>query len=136
MSDMRKELVTVRRGMDVLRAGHGLPEWQPSVLQPDGTRTMSWPLYPQPVLVALMAALEVTGTDHDYVDHIETVRRTAIASSSSSDLSTWFTYLFRGERFFEGHIEGFIRSGELLALFKRVLALAAEDDTTPCTARD
>ncbi|WP_298864308.1 DUF6508 domain-containing protein [Microbacterium sp.] len=122
---MRRELVTIGRGLTVLRDGRGMPEWQPSVLQADGSRTLAWPKYPQPVMVALMAALEVTGSDFEYLEHIEAVRRTPIASASSSDLATWFTYLFRGERFSDGHIEGFIRSGQLQAMLERLLELSA-----------
>jgi hypothetical protein len=128
MDAMRKELVTVGRGLTVLRDGRGMPEWQPPVLQSDGSRTFAWPKYPQPVMVALMAALEVTGHDFAYLEHIEAVRRTPIASASSSDLATWFTYLFRGERFSDGHIEGFIRSGQLQAMLERLLELSAGDD--------
>jgi hypothetical protein len=134
MEPMRKELVTVGRGLAALRDGRGMPEWQPSVLQADGSRTFAWPKYPQPVMVALMAALEVTGADYAYLEHIEAVRQIPIDSASSSELATWFTYLFRGERFSDGHIESFIRSGELQAMLERLLDLSAAAGTAGSSA--
>lgn len=125
---MQNELDTVRKALTLLRDGRGNPEWQPSVRQDDGSYTMRWPLYPQPVMAAVMAALDVTGSDYEYIDRIETVRQMPIRSSSSRELSTWFTYLFRGERFSDGHIERFILSGELQALFERLLELSETDD--------
>ena len=51
---MQNELDTVRKALTLLRDGRGNPEWQPSVRQDDGSYTMRWPLYPQPVMAAVI----------------------------------------------------------------------------------
>lgn len=56
--------------------------------------------------------------------NIEHLRDAPISSASMSELSTWFTFLMRGERFRDSYIVEYISDGRLLQMFERLVEIA------------
>ncbi|MFK4791519.1 DUF6508 domain-containing protein [Microbacterium sp. ZW T5_56] len=112
----------VHRGRELLLSGYQV-QWTPSRLTSSGAWTMPYPDYDEMLMGALDAASTILGPDHDYLASFERTREVPISSASVSDLSTWFTYIQRGERFADGHIAHYVESGEFLLLLDRLVAL-------------
>ena len=112
----------VLRGRELLRDGYQV-QWTPSRLAPSGAWTMAYPVYDPELMAALYAASTIVGSDYDYLESYKRLKHVPIGSASSSELSMWFTYILRGERFADGHIAEYVESGKLLTLLDRLIAL-------------
>lgn len=112
----------VQRGRELLIGGYSV-QWTPSRMTSSGAWTMPYPQYDDVLMKALWAAQNIVGADDDYLASSERVRDVPLGSVSGAELSTWFTYILRGERFSDGHIAQHIESGELLMLLERLLVL-------------
>ncbi|WP_433676470.1 DUF6508 domain-containing protein [Microbacterium gorillae] len=112
----------VQRGRELLIGGHQV-QWTPSRMTSSGAWTMPYPEYDDVLMKALWAAQDIVGADYDYLDSYERVRAVPLGSVSGAELSTWFTYILRGERFSDGHIAHYVESGELLILLERLFVL-------------
>jgi hypothetical protein len=121
----------VQRGRELLLGGHQVP-WTPSRVTSSGARTMPYPAYDDVLMTALWAAQNIVGTDYDYLASYPRVREVPLGSVSAAELSTWFTYILRGERFSDGHIAHYVESGELLVLLERLIEL--RDSLPPAQA--
>nr|WP_245356583.1 DUF6508 domain-containing protein [Paeniglutamicibacter kerguelensis] len=62
--------------------------------------------------------------DYDYLAHIERIERRPIARAALEELSAWFTWLRRGERFCDGRIAESLESGRVRELITRLLELS------------
>ncbi|MCD2497709.1 MULTISPECIES: DUF6508 domain-containing protein [Microbacterium] len=112
----------VQRGRELLLGGYQV-QWTPSRMTSSGARTMPYPAYDDVLMKALWAAQSIVGTDYEYLASYKRVREVPLGSVSGPELSTWFTYILRGERFSDGHIAQYVESGELLVLLERLIAL-------------
>lgn len=90
----------------------------------DGGHTPGYPDYDERVFAGLEACQELAGSDHDYLAHIERIEHRPIARGTLEDLSAWFTWLLRGERFCDGHIAQNLQSGRVRELVTRLLELS------------
>ena len=63
------------------------------------------------------------GPDYEYRQHIEAVKQKPIAELTLSEISTYFTWIDRGERFCDGHIANFIDNGTVTKLLERLIEL-------------
>ncbi|MGP5125640.1 DUF6508 domain-containing protein [Brachybacterium tyrofermentans] len=75
---------------------------------------------------ALRQALSVAherlaGPDYEYMDHMHSLDRADIPTADLADVSTWCTWVVRGERFSDGHIDANIRDGLVAELMARLL---------------
>ena len=86
---------------------------------------MGYYSYDSAITSGIAAAGDLLGLDRKYLTHIAGIRDRAPESLSTSELSTMFTFLMRGERFSDGMIAGEIESGRLLALTHRLEQLVA-----------
>ncbi|RAN79581.1 hypothetical protein B5P43_13910 [Bacillus sp. SRB_336] len=110
----------MEEALRLMRAGY-LPEWKGGGSRGPGWFNVRWPDYDPRLHAALEAALSIAGPDYDYLANYGHVQNRPVSSASSEGLSTWFTYVIRGERFCTGHIEGFIQDGRLQEMFERLL---------------
>lgn len=67
--------------------------------------------------------LDSLGNDHDYLNNYDKIQDKSINKMTLHNLRTKFTFILRGERYNDGHIAAFVKSGELLELAKRELKL-------------
>ena len=82
-----------------------------------------YPYYDEHV-IDILRALENTKTeDYNYLDHIEAVRSKKMQALSIEDVCTYLTYIFRRERFCDGHIANYIENGILLSVLERYIEL-------------
>ena len=89
-----------------------------------GVRVVGYYDYDERVYAGLAACQELAGTDYDYLAHIERIEQQPIARATLEDLSAWFTWVLRGERFCDGHIAENLESGRVRALVTRLLELS------------
>ena len=61
--------------------------------------------------------------DENYLENIKKVKALDISSMQVGDIKTYLTFIFRGERFCEGHIAMHLNNGVLLELLKRAVEL-------------
>ena len=87
-------------------------------------RTIAYPNYDRRLIEALCDAAELVGTDYDYVNRVDEVRDVDVARMSRSQLSTFFTWVQRGERFCDGFIADFVKEGKVLQALRRAIELA------------
>ncbi|RGE20087.1 DUF6508 domain-containing protein [Leucobacter sp. wl10] len=124
MNDLR----TIRLGIEAMRGGRsteGNGDGNGDAAPSGDSNVAWWPHYDRRIFDALYAAYNhVAGPDHDYMSNIEPLREAPIPSASMSDLSTWFTYLMRGDRFDDGLIAAYIEDGRLLQMFERLVEVA------------
>lgn len=91
----------------------------------DGTIQMGWYNYAPQIWDGIEAAKDLLGADGEYLQHIDTVRARGVPTASPSDLSTWFTWMSRGERFCDGFLASNISDGELATITQRLEDLLA-----------
>lgn len=60
---------------------------------------------------------------HGYLDRVDEVRELSIPEMSQSQLSTFLTWVPRGERFCDGFIAEFVDEGSVLQALQRAVAL-------------
>ncbi len=111
--------------IELLRTDYEV-EWTPSKKLPNGAQTLPYPSYDGRVRAGLQAALELVGTDFNYPDHKDRRDPRRIEVASRDDLSTWVTFIMRGERFCDGHIGGYIENGLLLQILERIEAVTLQ----------
>lgn len=129
---MNDQWEQVQRGRELLISGYQV-QWTPSRMTSSGAWTMPYPQYDDVLMKALWAAQDIVGADFDYLASHKRVREVPLGSVSGAELSTWFTYISRGERFSDGHIAQYVESGELLILLERLLVLR---DSLPAVTGD
>ncbi len=116
--------------MSVLLASGYVAELVPSKRLQDGTIQTGWYNYAPQIWDGIEAAKDLLGTDYEYVQHIAAVRARGVPTASPSDLSTWFTWMSRGERFSTGFLAGKISDGELAAITQRLEDLIASGEVS------
>jgi hypothetical protein len=116
-------LQRISTGIELLEGGY-VVEWTPSRETEPGVRTMAYPNYDRRLMEALWGASELVGTDYDYVNRVDEVRDVDVARMSRSQLSTFFTWVQRGERFCDGFIADFVKEGKVLQALRRAIELA------------
>lgn len=120
-------LQQIGTGIELLDGGYTV-EWTPSRTSASGVHTMPYPNYDDRLLEALSAASQLVGTDVDYVSRVDKVANLNVAEMSREQLSTFLTWVQRGERFCDGFIDGFVQNGKALQALQRVVDL--ESDAT------
>lgn len=78
-----------------------------------------YPVYPAEVY----QALEALKLDEKYQANYEKLKGKAIGEMNKKEIATMLTFIARGERFCDGHIAGYVESGELLQLLMRLREL-------------
>lgn len=68
-------------------------------------------------------ALGMLSVDHNYAKHYEKLERKPIEEMNCKEIATVLTFIVRGERFCDGHIAGYVESGDLLRLMLRLREL-------------
>jgi len=63
------------------------------------------------------------GTETDYQERYDEVSEKEIGEMSLDDLRTMYTFISRGERFCDGHIQSYIEDGTLLRLAERQMEI-------------
>ena len=63
------------------------------------------------------------GPDYEYRQHIEAVKQKSIVELTISEIATYFTWLDRGERFYDGLIASHIDNGTVTQLLERLIDL-------------
>lgn len=116
-------LQRISTGIELLEGGY-VVEWTPSRETEPGVRTMAYPNYDRRLMDALWGASELVGTDYDYVNRVDEVRELSIPEMSQSQLSTFLTWVQRGERFCDGFIADFVKEGKVLQALRRAIELA------------
>lgn len=116
-------LQRISTGIELLESGYTV-EWEPSREIEPGVHTMSYPRYDSRLTEALWGASELVGTDYGYIDRVDEVRELSIPEMSQSQLSTFLTWVQRGERFCDGFIDGFVKDGRVLQALRRAAELA------------
>ena len=116
------DLQVIREGLNVLRSGY-VVEWSTGYTDEKGFSHLPYPQYDERVFAALQSAMRVSGSDREYLLHIDAIREHPIEEASMTDLATWVTYVMRGERFCDGFIAGFVEDGRLHKMLERLLVL-------------
>ena len=80
--------------------------------------------YDKRVYEGLEACQELAGADCDYLSRIGRIEDQPISGATLEDLSAWFTWVVRGERFCDGHIAQNLENGRVRELATRLLALS------------
>ena len=119
-------LSRVAAGVALLESGYSV-EWTPFRQADNGVFTPSYPAYDDRLMAALSAALELVGQDRDYVSHVDSVSGAPVSEMTSEQLSTFFTWVVRSERFCDGAISDFVQDGRILLALRRVAELATGD---------
>jgi len=78
---------------------------------------------PEIVWDGVLAAVRLAGPDFRYPEHIKPIYDQPIGEATWRDMSTWFTWQSRGDRFGYGHLTSELRSGRLGELVERFLEL-------------
>ena len=65
--------------------------------------------------------VKIIGPDYEYRQHIEAVKLKQIAELTLSEITTYFTWLDRGERFCDGLIASYIDNGTVTQLLERII---------------
>lgn len=120
--DQMDALQRISTGIELLESGYTV-EWEPSREIEPGVRTMSYPRYDSRLMEALWGASELVGTDYGYIDRVDEVRELSIPEMSQSQLSTFLTWVQRGERFCDGFIAEFVEEGSVLQALQRAVEL-------------
>ncbi|QYH20117.1 hypothetical protein JKI95_03750 [Corynebacterium aquatimens] len=116
-----------------LEAGETTVEWHPALQEPSGIIALGWPKYPEWLYDGLWSATL-------YLEHSERFDRDAAMAiygelfngevehdygpQSHERLWAELTYVLRGERFCDGHIDTHLKDGSLLSLMKAFAELA------------
>jgi hypothetical protein len=95
--------------------------WEGGEKSPEEAVTMPYPVYSADVKEFFRLAAQPCWSDNEYeptaatamLDDDETIRRATI-----EQVRTMLTYCARGERFCDGHWEGVLRSGKVVALLR------------------
>ena len=77
--------------------------------------------YPQGLYKSLCDLVQTLGPDYCYVDHIEEVLKISTDKLELTQISTYLTWLIRGERFCDGLIAENIENGMLKGVLERLL---------------
>lgn len=115
-------LQRINTGIELLEAGY-IVEWTSSRVTESGARTMSYPNYDKRLVEALWGASELVGTDYGYTERVEEVRDLSVPGMTRPQLSTFLTWVQRGERFCDGFIDGFVEDGRVLQALRRAAEL-------------
>lgn len=115
-------LQRINTGIELLEAGY-IVEWTSSRVTESGARTMSYPNYDKRLMEALWGASELVGTDYGYTERVEEVRDLSVPGMTRPQLSTFLTWVQRGERFCDGFIDGFVEDGRVLQALRRAAEL-------------
>ncbi|GAB2566384.1 DUF6508 domain-containing protein [Leucobacter ruminantium] len=115
-------LQRINTGIELLEAGYTV-EWTSSRVTESGARTMSYPNYDKRLMEALWGASELVGTDYGYTERVDEVRELSVPEMTQSQLSTFLTWVQRGERFCDGFIDGFVKDGRVLQALRRAAEL-------------
>lgn len=91
-------------------------KWQQPVTNNDGVITIGYPLYDHRVTDMFNHLSECNFTDFEYLKHIEAIKGKSPDTFSLEECKTYLTFIMRGERFCDGHIDSFIKDGTLLAI--------------------
>lgn len=86
---------------------------------------MGWYVYGPQIWDGIEAAGILLGADYAYLEDISAVWEISVSSALPGDLSTWFTWMSRGERFCDGFLAEQISDGGLYAVVKRLEELIA-----------
>lgn len=124
-STAAQALAQLRALIELLRTDYEV-EWTPSKVLSSGANMFPYPSYDGRVWAGLEAALELVGTDFSYLDHEDRRDPRRIEIASRDDLSTWVTFIMRGERFCDGHIGASIEDGLLLQILERIEAVTLQ----------
>ena len=116
--------------LSVLLASGYEAELVPSKRLEDGTIQMGWYNFAPQIWDGIEAAKDLLGVDYEYPQHIDAVRARGVPTASPSDLSRWFTWMSRGERFCDGFLAGNISDGELAAITQRLEDLIASGEVS------
>lgn len=65
-------------------------------------------------------ALAMLPSDTNYIENQKKIADKKISEMNKNEIGTMLTFITRGERFCDGHIIGFVESGQLLELMKRL----------------
>lgn len=115
-------LQRISTGIELLETGYTV-EWTPSRVAESGARTMSYPVYDKRLMEALWGASELVGTDYGYTERVDEVRELSVPEMTQSQLSTFLTWVQRGERFCDGFIDDFVKDGRVLQALHRAAEL-------------
>lgn len=89
--------------------------------QPDGTIHFPWPDYDPRVWDGLEAVQAVVGVDSQYRPELAAPGQFGpIERYTRDELASLFTWVVRGERFGDGHVNSLIQDGTLAALLDRL----------------
>lgn len=116
-------LQRINAGIELLEVGYTV-EWELSRETAPGVRTMSYPIYDSRLMEALCGASELVGTDFGYLSRIDEVRDLSVLAMTQTQLSTFLTWVQRGERFCDGFIAEFVEEGKVLQALRRAAELA------------
>lgn len=110
--------------LEYLSSGYEAKMVPPEQLD-NGLIQVGWFDYGPQIWEGILAAMALLGTDYTYTQHIESVVKREIAVATPRELSTWFTWMSRGERFCDGFLASKIADGELEAISRRLVELIA-----------
>lgn len=91
----------------------------------DEEMQIGWSVYGPQIWDGIEAAKMLLGADYNYQENVDAVRDKSVSSALPGDLSTWFTWMSRGERFCDGFLAEQISDGGLYAVVKRLEELIA-----------
>ena len=113
------DTISLIRNIKIIEWGGGEPTGDKTE---DGRDILSWPypIYPDGVHEALL----LLGTDKNYLRYADKLKDKDIDRMSLTELRRLFTYYFRGERFVDGLIAGFVEEGQMLKALERVEVIA------------
>ena len=129
-SDDEAQLIRRVRALSALLASGYEVEAVPPERLENGTIQMGWYNYAPQIWDGVEAAKKLLGADYEYLQHIDAVRARGVPTASPSDLSTWFTWMSRGERFCDGFLASNISDGELAAITQRLEDLIASGEVS------
>lgn len=96
----------------------------------DDTIQLGWYNYDLQIWDGIEAANMLLGADYNYQENVDAVRDKSVSSALPGDLSTWFTWMSRGERFCDGFLAEQISDGGLYAVVKRLEELIAAGEVS------
>lgn len=124
------QLIQRVHALSALLASGYEAELVPSERLDDGIIRAGWYNYAPQIWDGIEAAKELLGADYEYLQHIDPVRARGVPTASPSDLSTWFTWMSRGERFCDGFLANNIAKGELATITQRLEDLIASGEVS------
>lgn len=122
---VQEQIAEITVGIDLLRSGYEV-QWAGGEVV-DGVINMRWPDYDKGLWSALTTAYSAIGPDYKYLENFRDIEHLEVPELNREQLSTWLTWVLRGERFNDGFVEQRVIDGRLLSALERSVALLAGD---------